>query len=226
MVDYRPVIIGIVVTVLFGLISLFTASFGFFVQIILGTLAIILGGLAAAYTTDGDNTDGGVHGAISGIVGGALLCVLFLIVTINDFTFPAIFTGILVGGIVFGFNFGIIGAVIGNIIKRRSQKTIKDNGYLVCNKCGSYYKLNQGEYPEDYDNECDCGGKVEYKKSNKPDFKLILDYKVFGVGVILCIVGTLMLTLVFQLQIEYLLRISVIILGIGIIVMIASIFNL
>ena len=76
MVDYRPIVIGIVVTVLVGLISIFTTFLGFFVQIILGTLAIIIGGLVAAYTTDGNNIDGGVHGAIGGIVGGALLGLL------------------------------------------------------------------------------------------------------------------------------------------------------
>ena len=43
MVDYRPIVIGIVVTVLVGLISIFTTFLGFFVQIILGTLAIIIG---------------------------------------------------------------------------------------------------------------------------------------------------------------------------------------
>ena len=132
----------------------------------------------------------------------------------------------MVGGIVFGFNFGIIGAVIGNIIKKGSIKTTDGNGYLVCNKCESYYELNEGEFPEDYDNECDCGGKIEYKKSNKPDFKLILNYKVFGVGLILCIIGAVMLTLVFQLQIKVLLRISCYILIIGIFAICMSIFNL
>ena len=200
MVDYRPIVIGIVVTVLVGLISIFTTFLGFFVQIILGTIAIIIGGLVAAYTTDGNNIDGGVHGAIGGIVGGALLGLLLLI-TFQLPTFHAIFTGIFVGGIVFGFNFGIIGAVIGNIIKKGSITT-DGNGYLVCNRCGSYYELNEEEFPEDYDNECDCGGKLEYKKSNKPDFKLILNYKVFGVGLVLCIIGAVMLTLVFQLQIK------------------------
>ena len=36
--------------------------------------------------------------------------------------------------------------------------------YLVCNKCGGYYELQPGETPEDYSNECECGGKLEYKK--------------------------------------------------------------
>ena len=93
MVDYRPIVIGIVVTVLVGLISIFTTFLGFFVQIILGTLAIIIGGLVAAYTTDGNNIDGGVHGAIGGIVGGALLGVLLLIITFQLSHLPCYFYG-------------------------------------------------------------------------------------------------------------------------------------
>jgi hypothetical protein len=34
-------------------------------------------------------------------------------------------------------------------------------GYLVCEKCGGYYKLQKGESPEDFDN-CQCGGKLKY----------------------------------------------------------------
>lgn len=35
-------------------------------------------------------------------------------------------------------------------------------GYLICGKCKSYYQLQTGEYPKDFVNECDCGGKVRY----------------------------------------------------------------
>ena len=34
-------------------------------------------------------------------------------------------------------------------------------GYLVCEKCGGYYKLQKGESPEDFEN-CQCGGKLSY----------------------------------------------------------------
>ena len=222
---YKPVIFGIFVSVILGLFSLFSIFFGFLGQIILGTIAIILGGLVAAYTTDGNNIDGGVHGAISGIISGSLLGVLILTVTFHDPNVIAFVGGIVFGGIVFGFNFGIVGAVIGNIIKKRSLKTINDNGFLVCNKCKSYYKLNEGEFPEDYDNECDCGGKIEYKKSNKPKFKLILHYNVFGVGVILAIIGIIMVNFVFQSQIEDMLRISCYILVTGVLAISLSIIR-
>jgi hypothetical protein len=34
-------------------------------------------------------------------------------------------------------------------------------GYLVCENCGGYYKLQKGESPEDFD-KCQCGGKLKY----------------------------------------------------------------
>jgi len=36
-----------------------------------------------------------------------------------------------------------------------------DHGFLVCEKCSGYYKLHEGEYPEDFD-QCRCGGKLIY----------------------------------------------------------------
>ncbi|CDG64592.1 hypothetical protein MBMB1_0482 [Methanobacterium sp. MB1] len=35
-------------------------------------------------------------------------------------------------------------------------------GYLVCDKCGGYYELQPGESPDDFTDECDCGGKTRY----------------------------------------------------------------
>jgi len=35
-------------------------------------------------------------------------------------------------------------------------------GYLICNKCGGYYELQPGEKPEDFSNECECGGELIY----------------------------------------------------------------
>lgn len=39
---------------------------------------------------------------------------------------------------------------------------------MVCEKCGGYYELNEGESPEDFD-RCQCGGKLKYCKI-LPDF--------------------------------------------------------
>jgi len=35
-------------------------------------------------------------------------------------------------------------------------------GYLVCEECGGYYELQPGESPEDFTNECNCGGNLKY----------------------------------------------------------------
>ena len=39
-----------------------------------------------------------------------------------------------------------------------------DMGYLVCDKCNEYYKLQPGESPEDFSDKCECGGKLKYYK--------------------------------------------------------------
>jgi len=41
----------------------------------------------------------------------------------------------------------------------------KNKGYLVCDKCESYYELQEGESPEDFSDECECGGKLAYSES-------------------------------------------------------------
>jgi len=41
---------------------------------------------------------------------------------------------------------------------RREGKPL--NCFLVCNSCGGYYKLQQGESPEDFNWGCDCGGQL------------------------------------------------------------------
>jgi len=37
-------------------------------------------------------------------------------------------------------------------------------GYLICDKCGGYYKLEKGESAGDFD-DCQCGGKLRYVDS-------------------------------------------------------------
>lgn len=38
----------------------------------------------------------------------------------------------------------------------------KNMGYLICEKCGGYYKLQSGESPEDFSDKCECGGKLKF----------------------------------------------------------------
>ena len=41
--------------------------------------------------------------------------------------------------------------------------------YLICENCGNYYELVEGESPEDFQLECDCGGELGYY-STKYDY--------------------------------------------------------
>lgn len=51
---------------------------------------------------------------------------------------------------------------IGN--RKNNNKITINNGYLVCNKCNQYYKLLEDESPEDFTDQCECGGKLEYRE--------------------------------------------------------------
>lgn len=38
-------------------------------------------------------------------------------------------------------------------------------GYLICEDCGGYYELQEGESPDDFEKTCECGGKLKYVES-------------------------------------------------------------
>jgi|GEM_PF-2499358 len=42
---------------------------------------------------------------------------------------------------------------------------MSSKGFLVCDKCKNYYELQHGESPEDFVNECDCGGTLRYAEN-------------------------------------------------------------
>jgi len=52
--------------------------------------------------------------------------------------------------------------------KRKTNKKKENRGYLVCNKCNGYYKLQSYESPENFADQCECGGKLEYHDNIKP----------------------------------------------------------
>lgn len=52
--------------------------------------------------------------------------------------------------------------------------------YLVCDKCGSYYELQPGESPEDFDLKCECGGKLEFFNSNENNKPNLVENNVLG----------------------------------------------
>ncbi len=105
MTDWTPVIIGVVLTIIIGLIGIFIFP--------LGILAPMIGGLIAAYMAGGDYKDGAVNGGITGIFGGAILGVVLL------GAFTAVIGGLALGSIS-GLILGIIGGVIGIVIRGNS----------------------------------------------------------------------------------------------------------
>ena len=40
-------------------------------------------------------------------------------------------------------------------------------GYIVCDKCKRYYKLQLGESPYDFDSKCECSGNLKYYENIK-----------------------------------------------------------
>ncbi len=52
--------------------------------------------------------------------------------------------------------------------KKEYHKKVKkssESGFLICDKCRGYYELDPEESPEDFANECECGGKLVYSES-------------------------------------------------------------
>jgi hypothetical protein len=85
------------------------------------------------------------------------------------------FIGILIQGLFDIFHLEIVGAVLYGLILLpymcififRSIALIYQSGiphYLECDKCGGKYELETGKSPDDYSDECECGGKLSYKK--------------------------------------------------------------
>jgi len=64
--------------------------------------------------------------------------------------------------------------------------------YLICEKCGGYYLLQDGEYPDSFDLKCDCGGHLKYVKDEAENKKNISAH-LFKISAALAILGILIL---------------------------------
>jgi hypothetical protein len=51
---------------------------------------------------------------------------------------------------------------VNQIMEVEDEKDQKP-GYLVCNICGDYYELKPGESPDDFIDECSCGGRLIHR---------------------------------------------------------------
>lgn len=84
-------------------------------------------------------------------------------------------------------------------------------GYLICDNCGNYMELSEGESPEDYDKKCECGGNLKYIHNiEQPDSERVFNYKKYeiieklnltrlGILAVLIIYGTALVLNVFTL---------------------------
>lgn len=72
-------------------------------------------------------------------------------------------------------------------------------GYLVCDSCGGNYELQPGEKPEDFTDECECGGKIRYVEnlekidSIKELVKKDIDFKRYGFCFLIFLVSFLIM---------------------------------
>jgi len=51
------------------------------------------------------------------------------------------------------------------IIPKNTTRNDENLGYLVCDGCGGYYELQQGEQLDDFSDECECGGKLIHRST-------------------------------------------------------------
>ena len=54
---------------------------------------------------------------------------------------------------------------ISEALQKKRDKVESNPGYLVCDGCGGYYELQQGEEPGDFSDECECGGTLKHQET-------------------------------------------------------------
>ncbi len=69
---------------------------------------------------------------------------------------------------------------------QRKNDVISKNGSLVCDTCQGSYELLDGEKPEDFSLECECGGNLRYiENSSKPkSLGLIVFVTLIGIALV------------------------------------------
>ena len=63
-----------------------------------------------------------------------------------------------------------LGGFLDKSSNKPSKKIIKpakkNQNFLVCDKCGGYYELQNGESADDFSHDCECGGHLELKNEH------------------------------------------------------------
>ena len=131
----------------------------------------LLGGFVSGYRGIDDYLEGAINGFLVSFLLFILVLMGLIFILIVDGPFSTnnsikiVFTLILL--LAVGLSGGLIGVFIKKVGKgiHSSENTKIGKGYLVCDKCGGYYKLQLWESPDDFD-KCHCGGNLEYHESN------------------------------------------------------------
>lgn len=88
-------------------------------------------------------------------------------------------------------------------IKASLRRRKEGNGYLVCENCQGVYELQSGEKPDDFSDECECGGKLIFTKtiSENPMKEDSRNKKIIRNGLIIFVV--LFVLAIFILPLAY-----------------------
>lgn len=150
--------------------------------------------LVAGFTTGltGENyRDGIFNSAIAGLIGGVVAFLSGGYLAYDNV--PLYFmTSFVFNLMLMNVILCLVGGAFAISLKKRLQN--KDPDVLVCDKCKSYYELQPGENPADYDLKCECGGKLSYSK--KPSLLVLIIGYVFAIsgGLIGLFIGTYLYT--------------------------------
>ena len=55
---------------------------------------------------------------------------------------------------------------INELLQKRREIERSVPGFLVCNSCSGYYELQPDESPNDFSDECECGGRLIHQKTS------------------------------------------------------------
>lgn len=58
---------------------------------------------------------------------------------------------------------------------KRKEPLAQNKVYLICDKCGGYYKLEEDESPEDFEDNCECGGVLSITDSALDNYEDSMD---------------------------------------------------
>jgi uncharacterized protein involved in cysteine biosynthesis len=122
MINWKPVAIGFVVTLILEIIGVLIGFSGMLVPLIISILAPVIGGLLAAYIAGGEYIDGARNGGLAGGFGS--LVAAFIVLSGADLAaiiFSAIFSFILSAIL------GIIGGTIGIVLKGKPEELAEES---------------------------------------------------------------------------------------------------